>query len=291
MGRKGAVLVFVFLAWTAAGQEECMDCLERQSTRKRTDGSTYTFYEALCCDAPCVGGWEVVETDVGWGCLTKAVDWPDAAGTTCISSDRDDGCPTDDEGPGDLDPALDDPGSDPDDGRGSPIVLPLGDDIYRLTSISNGVQFDLRDDGHRIRMGWTRLGTDNAFLALDRNGNGRIDSGAELFGNYTRLASGEQATNGFEALAELDADSNGTVDASDAAWQRLLLWTDRNHDGMSTADELQPIAGSTVAGLETDHRRVGRKDQWGNEFRYMAHYRLAGGARATYYDIFFRTAE
>jgi hypothetical protein len=286
---RATVLAMTLFSALAAQANFCMDCAEKTIQRFRSNGDIYYEKDALCCMAPCYGGYEVQEWDKGYGCATMVVSNAVVEGDICNSSNADQGCRNGPGGSGG--PDYDDPGSDPDDGRGSPIVLPLGDDTYRLTSISSGVQFDLRADGQRIQLGWTELGTDNAFLALDLNGNGRIDSGAELFGNYTRLASGDQAANGFDALAELDADSNGTVDASDAAWQRLLLWTDRNHDGMSTADELQPIAGSIVTGLETDHRRVGRKDQWGNEFRYMAHYRLAGGARATYYDIFFRTAE
>jgi hypothetical protein len=289
MDRRGlAVILTAFLCVTAAAQEECMDCAQKETVYERPGADDYTYYEAVCCDAPCVGGYTVVEEDRGWGCLTQEVWWENAGGTTCHSSERDLGCP-DPGGP--RDPNYDDPGSDPDDGPGSPIILPLGDDTYRLTSISSGVQFDIRADGNRVQMGWTQLGTENAFLAVDRNGNGRIDSGAELFGNYTPLASGASAANGFVALAELDANGDGAVDAADAAWQRLLLWTDRNHDGMSTAGELQPIGASAVTALETDHRRVGRKDQWGNEFRYMAHYRVAGGARASYYDVFFRTAQ
>jgi hypothetical protein len=174
-------------------------------------------------------------------------------------------------------------------GCGSPIILDLGDDAYRFTSIENGVQFALRN-GRPRQMAWTRAGVENAFLACDRNGNGRIDNGAELFGNFTALRSGQLARNGFEALSELDDHGDGIIDSNDAAWSFLLLWTDRNHDGVSTADELQSISESLVTALETEHRWVGRKDQQGNEFRYLSHFRLQRGAaeaRRSYYDVFF----
>ena len=126
---------------------------------------------------------------------------------------------------------------------------------------------------------------ENAFLALDRNANGRIDSGAELFGNFTPLRSGALARNGYEVLSELDDNHDGVVDRSDVTWPALLLWTDRNHDGASTADELQSVSESVVTAFEIEHRFIGRKDQWGNQFRYMAHARL-GHARHVFYDVF-----
>lgn len=167
----------------------------------------------------------------------------------------------------------------------SPIVIDLGQHGYRLTSASDGVVFDLRNDGQPVQIGWTQFGVENAFLALDRDGNGSIDNGAELFGNFTPLRSGSNAPNGFAALRELDANGDTIVDVADPAWTQLLLWVDRNHDGSSTADELQPIASSIVTGLETDYRRVGRRDQWGNIFRFTSHARFAE-SRRTYYDIY-----
>ena len=77
-----------------------------------------------------------------------------------------------------------------------------------------------------------------------------------MFGNFTPLRSGERAAHGFEALSELDENRDGNVDADDAGWQNLLLWTDRNRDGLSTADELQPIAGSEERGDAADTRRA-----------------------------------
>ena len=178
--------------------------------------------------------------------------------------------------------------------NGSPIVLDLGGNSYRLTSVADGVQFDLRNEGRRIQTAWTRLGVENAFLALDRNGNGVIDSGAELFGNYTPLRTGEVAQNGFQALAELDGNTDGVIDSSDSAWDVLLLWVDRNHDGHSTADELTAMPSSAVTSLETDYRAIGKRDQWGNTFRFAAHFRFGSNRaepRRAYYDVFFRTAE
>ncbi|HEX6087877.1 MAG TPA: hypothetical protein VF266_25315 [Thermoanaerobaculia bacterium] len=96
----------------------------------------------------------------------------------------------------------------------TPIVLDLAGRGYHLTSVADGVMFDLRDDGSPRRTGWTSQESEVAFLAWDRNGNGAIDSGAELFGNATPLRSGARAANGFAALAELDANHDGILDAT-----------------------------------------------------------------------------
>lgn len=169
----------------------------------------------------------------------------------------------------------------------SPIILDLGHDGYRLTSMEDGVEFDLRNDGTKRRTAWTRAGAENAFLALDRNGDGRIDNGSELFGDATPLHSGQLTENGFIALAEFDSNADGVIDAADGIWPVLLLWTDRNHDGISASNEIRRIVGSSVIALETDHHAIGRTDPWGNLYRYQSHFHVAGGRRNDY-DVFLR---
>lgn len=173
--------------------------------------------------------------------------------------------------------------------NGSPIILDLGHDGYRLTSVAAGVRFDLRNEGRMLRVAWTRPSAETGFLVLDRNANGRVDSGAELFGNFTPLQSGGPALNGFQALSELDENRDGVIDPGDEAWSELFLWIDRDHSGTSTIDELQAIATSDVTALETTYLSVGRRDEFGNEVRYMSHFRVRQGrgeGRRTYYDVF-----
>lgn len=177
----------------------------------------------------------------------------------------------------------------PGPGCGSPIILQLGIGPYRLTSAADGVTFDLRNEGRRRQVAWIAAGADIAFLAMDRNGNGVIDNGSELFGDSTPLASGHYAENGFAVLVEFDANHDGIVDASDPVWPSLLLWNDRNHDGLSTPDELRPAANA-VAALETACHIVGRQDEWGNLFHYMADFRIDPSRERPrkYYDVFLR---
>src|SRR6476620_5726872 len=68
----------------------------------------------------------------------------------------------------------------------TPILLSLGDKKkFQLTSAANGVSFDIDNNGTKEQISWTTASTNDAFLALDRNGNGTIDNGSELFGDFT----------------------------------------------------------------------------------------------------------
>jgi len=130
-----------------------------------------------------------------------------------------------------------------------------------------------------------------AFLALDRNHNGQIDDGSELFGDHTPLPGGATAANGFKALVPYDANSDGIIDARDPIWSALLLWTDLSHDGISQASELLPVSQSTVDAISLDYHWSGRRDASGNHFRYESKVWMNhGGRQATprpVYDVFF----
>ena len=136
---------------------------------------------------------------------------------------------------------------------------------YTLTSADRGVAFDVDADGNLDQVAWTEAGTDVAFLALDRNGDGRISTGQELIGD--RTVPGVRV--GVNALAQL-AEHPGTwgaVDSDNPLFARLRLWTDANHNGVSEDDELRPAGGELAAiGLGyTPHRRL---DGHGNQSRY-----------------------
>jgi hypothetical protein len=85
----------------------------------------------------------------------------------------------------------------------SPIVLDLDNDGFKLTGMDERVLFDIDVDGSPELITWTRADQEDAFLCLDRDGNDKIDSGAELFGNHTPLSTGYKAPNGYEALKDL----------------------------------------------------------------------------------------
>jgi hypothetical protein len=158
----------------------------------------------------------------------------------------------------------------------SPILIDTAGDGYRLTSAEDGVEFDLNDNGVASeRVAWTEVDSDDGWLVLDRNSNGQIDSGAELFGSKTPAyadAVDPRTANGFEALLMTEGPSygggvaDGTIDARDAIYSRLRVWLDRDHNGKADAGELHSLDSLGIVALGTSYKKIGRRDQHGNEF-------------------------
>jgi len=176
-----------------------------------------------------------------------------------------------------------------DSGCAEPIIFNLNDGSDQLSGLEDPVRFDIFAIGPRggkPEIGWTARGSELAFLSIDRNGNGVIDGGGELFGTGTLLKSGEHAPNGFSALAEYDDNGDGQIDAQDSIWPYLLLWTDRNHDGLSQLSELQLISASAITAIELAHHWTNRRDGSGNVFGYEGLFR-EGKHERKFFDVFF----
>lgn len=172
----------------------------------------------------------------------------------------------------------------------SPILIDMGRGGYDLSGADDGVSFDINADGILDRITWTGRESDVALLAMDRNGNGTIDDGSELFGDHTLLSNGSTAANGFEALTSFDTNRDSIIDTRDEIWPRLLLWTDRNHDAIAANDELALVADSNVNALRLDYKWSGRRDSNGNIFRWRATLVRRTHGVAQYYDVYLRRA-
>lgn len=168
----------------------------------------------------------------------------------------------------------------------SPTLIDVANNGYRLTDAAAGVYFDLRVTGTKIGTAWTEPDTDDAWLVLDRNGNGVIDDGSEMFGNFTPQPADENK-NGFLALAEFDKSANGgngdgMITAADSVYTRLRLWQDSNQNGISEVTELSALPFFNVTEISLDYKETKRIDRHGNLFRYRA---KVNGSRSAW-DVF-----
>lgn len=167
--------------------------------------------------------------------------------------------------------------------RRDPLTLDLNGDGISTIPSDGTVLFDHEGDGLKTGSGW--VNNQDGMLVLDRNGNGTIDDGGELFGDNTRKLNGNLANNAYEALASFDTDQDGDVDFNDANgtttyWDMnhngeqdagdkiftdLKLWVDANSDGITDAGELHDLSEYSITRIGTSSTAVNTIDANGNE--------------------------
>ncbi|GAB2884049.1 hypothetical protein GCM10027180_12950 [Microbulbifer echini] len=167
----------------------------------------------------------------------------------------------------------------------SPIVIDLDGDGIETLAIGSSY-FDLNGDGLSELSGW--ISPDDGFLVYDLDGDGRITSGAELFGNHTILDNGEKAEHGFLALTEYDSNGDGVIDASDTSYSALQIWRDINGNGISDAGELYSLSDSGVLSIGTSYMASDLIDSHGHEHKQIATVMLSDGTASTAADVWFK---
>ncbi len=161
----------------------------------------------------------------------------------------------------------------PDGINTSPIVIDVDGTGFSMTDAAHGVAFNILNDGVPLQLSWTSNTSTNAWLALDRNDNGAIDSGAELFGDLTPQPASSNP-NGFIALAEYDKPQNGgsgdgRIDRRDLIFSQLRLWQDVNHNGISEPNELRSLS-EILSAIDLDYKESRKVDPYGNRFQYRS---------------------
>lgn len=179
----------------------------------------------------------------------------------------------------------------------SPIVLDytnVGRPMFSSVDESK-VRFDLDGNGRKERTGWIAGYGGVGLLALDLNGNGVVDNGLELFGEGTKIAgTNKKARDGYAALAQYDTNRDGVIDSKDAVYSKLLVWFDKNKDGVTGADELVSLSstGVTKVGLRYTTLKDAGRFVNGNELRTTAKFwgpSTCGDAGCNSYDVYFST--
>jgi RHS repeat-associated protein len=176
-----------------------------------------------------------------------------------------------------------DPGKNAGNGMGdagrtiSPLVLDLDGDGIELTSLQeSGAFFDLDADGFAEQTGWVKA--DDGLLALDRNGDKRINDITELFGNAT--------TDGFIILKQLDSNNDNVIDSKDAQFANLLIWRDKDQDGFSDVGELRSLNDWGIRSINLNYQAVNDTNQ-GNRISSTSNYTRTDGVTREVVDVWF----
>ncbi len=123
----------------------------------------------------------------------------------------------------------------------------------------------------------TKSVADGVYLVLDKNNDGKIETGNELFGDRTILADGKTASSGFEALATLDSNHDGVIDAKDKLFSQLRIWIDRDGDGISDKGELITLAQAGIKSLNLKHKELNQLDANGNTIARVGSFTRTNG--------------
>lgn len=179
----------------------------------------------------------------------------------------------------------------------SPIVLDMnGDGKFALTDVWDNkklVQFDMALEGRLYPTGW--VAPQDAFLAIDRNDNGKIDNSSELFGEYTgaEIYGAKTFKNGFAALASFDSNKDGVLNEKDTNFSKLSVWFDKNQNGQTEKGELHSIDSAGIKAIDLAFKDL--RDEKGkapmvsgNEVRLTGTFQTTSGKTLQMADVWFK---
>jgi hypothetical protein len=155
--------------------------------------------------------------------------------------------------------------------------------------VEEGVSFDYEGNSDSIATGWA--GENSGFLVLDRNNDGIINNGKELFGDRTPLPDGQVATNGVIALAALDSNSDGRIDVNDSVWNDLKIWHDINRNGVSDTNELFSLTHAGLRDIDLSFIRNPEFDVSGNIHEYTSSVTWNDGRVTEIVDVLFKVSD
>jgi len=168
----------------------------------------------------------------------------------------------------------------------TPLILDLNGDGVKTLDYASGVKFDIYAEGKEVRTGW--VSSDDGLLVLDRNNDGKINDGSELFGSSTTLANGSRASDGYEALRELDSNLDGVISAEDAGFADLGVWVDANSDGLTDAGEIRSLTAMGITRIDLIATATSVSDS-GNIIGLTSSYQTVDGTQHDVADVWFKT--
>ena len=166
----------------------------------------------------------------------------------------------------------------------SPMILDLDGDGVETLGVESGVRFDIDADGDKDKTGW--VGADDGLLVRDINNDGIINDASELFGEETIKNDGSKASDGYDALAELDSINDGVINALDEQFDELRVWKDSNSDGITQEGELLSLEEANVSEISLGYTQSDRVDN-GNIIGLEGTYKDNEGNEKEMADVWF----
>lgn len=173
------------------------------------------------------------------------------------------------------------------DAGASPIIIDTTGGGFKFSDPTKGqyVSFDIEGNGVYKKVSWPLPGSGNAWLALDRDGDGMIKDGTELFGDFTPHSNADNPNypnpNGFVALDWYDqpaqgGDMNLIIDKKDAIWSKLRLWVDEHcykepdKPCRSRPNELHSLESKGINSISLVWDASTKIDPVGNQFKFYS---------------------